>query len=214
LTDRPENLSVREGALHLIARREAPPLKCKNDKRFPDGRSYSSAFISTQNKKSWQAVRIEVRASLPLPAGRSKGLWPAMWLRPDDLGPGEIDILEGIGTGDAGKMPTLQQTIHFEKDGNAAKKSFVLPAGSGVDPTQVHTYAVTMYADRVDWSVDDQVTFSVGNDEVPGIAAFLDRRWFLRVNLAVGGRWPGDPSATTELPADMTVLDVRVLAQR
>lgn len=210
LTDRAQNLSVSDGSLVLTARREQPPLQCgSSDERFPGGREYSSAFISTEGLLTWKHPRVEVRAALPLAPGVSAGLWPAFWMRPEDKSPGELDILEGLGSGDTSPA-TLHQTIHYPQDGRTQQQTHEVDLPDGFDPTQFHTYAMDVRADRVDWSVDGTVTFSVGADQVPDLAATLDKPWFLRLNLAVGGSWPGNPTSATELPASMRVDWVKV----
>lgn len=210
LTDRAQNLSVSDGSLVLTARREQPPLPCgSNDDRFPGGREYSSAFISTEGLLTWTHPRVEVRASLPLAPGISAGLWPAFWMRPEDKSPGELDILEGLGSGDANPA-TLHQTIHYPQGGKTQQKTHEVDLPDGFDPTQFHTYAMDVRADRVDWSVDGAVTFSITADDVPDLAATLDKPWFLRLNLAVGGTWPGSPTSATQLPASMKVDWVKV----
>lgn len=210
LTDRAQNLSVSGGNLVLTARREQPPLPCgSSDDRFPGGRDYSSAFISTEGLLTWKHPRVEVRAALPLAPGVSAGLWPAFWMRPEDKSPGELDILEGLGSGDSSPA-TLHQTIHFPKDGRTAQQTHQVDLPDGFDPTAFHTYAMDVRTDRVDWSVDGVVTYSVDSEQVPDLAALLDKPWFLRVNLAVGGTWPGSPTSSTVLPASMKVDWVKV----
>lgn len=210
LTDRAQNLSVSDGSLVLTALREQPPLPCgTKDDRFPGGRDYSSAFISTEGLLTWRHPRVEVRAALPLAPGVSAGLWPAFWMRPEDKSPGELDILEGLGSGDSSPA-TLHQTIHFPQDGRTQQETHEVDLPDGFDPTQFHTYAMDVRTDRVDWSIDGVVTFSVDADQVPGLVATLDKPWFLRLNLAVGGTWPGSPTSATVLPASMRVDWVKV----
>jgi beta-glucanase (GH16 family) len=40
-----------------------------------------------------------------------------------------------------------------------------------------------------------------------------DHPFFLILNVAIGGRWPGNPDATTEFPQTMLVDYVRVYAR-
>lgn len=212
LMARPENLQLAGGELALTARREAPPLPCgRNDRRFPDGREYSSAMVSTQGLASWRYARIEIRAALPTVPGRSEGLWPALWLRPDDLGPGEIDIMEALGTGtvqtEAGK---IHQTLHFDYSGTHPKISTTPVLPPGFDPTAFHVYAVQMRPELIEWLVDGEVTMTVDPEKAPWVSEVLTSPYFLRMNVAVGGRWPGSPTPATDLPAAMRVDWVRV----
>lgn len=212
LMDRPENVALEDGVLALTARRESPPLACrKTDARFPEGRDYSSGFVSTEDRASWRYARVEVRAALPTEPGTSAGLWPALWMRPDDRGVGEIDIMEALGTGaDRAEAGLIHQTLHYDYTGAKPKVGFVPELPAGFDPTEFHTYAVQTQPGRIDWLVDGKVTFTVDAEKAPWVDEVLASPYFLRMNLAVGGRWPGDPQATTTLPASMRVDWVRV----
>jgi beta-glucanase (GH16 family) len=212
LMDRPDNVVVQDGRLSLVARRETPPLACKkNDPRFPDGREFSSGFVSTQDRASWRYARVEIRAALPTTPGQSAGLWPALWMRPDDLGLGEIDIMEALGTGnDRAEADKIHQTLHYDYDGTKPKVGHVPELPAGFDTTQFHTYAVQTQPGRIDWLVDGEVTWTVDREKAPWVDDVLASPYFLRMNLAVGGRWPGDPDASTALPAAMQVDWVRV----
>jgi beta-glucanase (GH16 family) len=212
LMARPENLALADGELELIARREAPPLPCgRNDRRFPDGRAYSSAMVSTQGLASWTYGRVEIRAALPTTPGSSAGLWPALWMRPVDLGPGEIDIMEALGTGvDRAEAGLIHQTLHYDYSGTHPKVTATPQLPPGFDPTQMHVYAVQLTPDRIEWLVDGEVTLTVDPEKAPWVTEVLGSPYFLRMNLAVGGRWPGSPTAATELPAAMSVDWVRV----
>ncbi|HEU5271045.1 MAG TPA: glycoside hydrolase family 16 protein, partial [Jatrophihabitans sp.] len=115
LMNRPANVRVAGGQLSLTAARESTPLVCgDSDERFPNGRDYSSAMISTKGKASWHEGRFEIRAKLPLTPGSSQGLWPAFWMRPDTgPGDGELDIMEAIGTANPSdpEARTVHQTL-------------------------------------------------------------------------------------------------------
>jgi beta-glucanase (GH16 family) len=212
LMDRPGNVDVGDGVLALTARREAAPLRCgSSDERFPTGRSYSSGFVSTEGLASWRYARVEVRAALPTTTGTSQGLWPALWMRPVDLGNGEIDIMEALGTGaDQAEAGLIHQTLHHDYDGERPKIGVVPELPAGFDPTAFHTYAVQTQPGRIDWLVDGEVTFSVDTERADWVDEILSSPYFLRMNLAVGGRWPGSPDASTRLPAAMRVDWVRV----
>jgi beta-glucanase (GH16 family) len=168
-------------------------------------------MLTTQGIASWNYARIEIRASIPTTPGASQGLWPALWLRPDDLGKGEIDILEALGTGtsrrEAGK---IHQTLHYDYSGTHPQVSTTPALPAGFDPTEFHVYAVQLRPGRLEWLVDGTVTFAVDPGTTPWVDEVLGSPYFLRMNLAVGGRWPGAPTAGTALPASLTVDWVRV----
>jgi beta-glucanase (GH16 family) len=210
LMDRPENVAVSGGVLHLTARREAQGLACgESDTRFPQGRPYSSGMVSTRGRASWTNGRFEIRARLPTTPGRSQGLWPAMWLRPDDGGEGEIDIMEAVGSQSQTPATRVHQTVWSGEAGALTKESTTATLPSGTTDSAFHVYAVEWGQHSLQFTVDGQVTFRRTDHQVPWLAD-VHRAFFLRLNVAVGGRWPGEPSASTALPASMDVDYVRV----
>jgi beta-glucanase (GH16 family) len=217
LMDRPQNIVVAGGQLSLRAVREAAPVKCgADDTRFPQGRSYTSAMISTRGKASWHQGRFEIRAKLPLAAGSSKGLWPAFWMRPVS-GPadGELDVMEAIGSADPQdpEAGSVHQTLWYDEKKTYPKQSHVAPVAGG--PAGVfHTYAVEWRAGQLRWFVDNQLTFHRDRSTAPWIDKAFAGDFFIRLNLAVGGTFPGEPDPATRFPADMAIDWVKVYQWR
>lgn len=214
LKDRPENLQLQGGMLYIRARRESPPLVCNaHDDRFPAGRTYTSAMISTKGKRAWHGGLFEVRAKLPTAPGASRGLWPAFWMRPEVPGPnsGEIDIFEAIGTspGKTTGAEAVHQTF-WAKGIPRGRTTTTVPVDKGGPAEGFHTYGVRWESNRLTWLVDGKVTFSCDTKSVPELAGAMAGKFYMRLNLAVGGNWPGAPQASTKLPAAMTIDWVRV----
>lgn len=202
-----ENVTVSGGNLQITANRFQTPHSCGGqDNRFPNGRDYGSGMLTTKGIASWTYGKIEVRAKLPTNPGRSQGLWPAIWMRPVDGGSGELDIMEAIGTGPGGLASEVSQTAWYDKGGHNTKTSRLTKVPSG-STNAFHTYAVEWTPGHLAWSIDGQVTFEASGAEV---AKDFARPYFLRLNLAVGGKWPGDPTGSTMLPQSMDVDYVRV----
>jgi beta-glucanase (GH16 family) len=167
---------------------------------------YTSARIVThQSDRSTFAQAFgRVEARIKMPAG--KGLWPSFWLLGDNIddvgwpGCGEIDIMEVLGS----KPDEIQQHAHGPGlDMGGATK---LPPGESI--TDWHTYAINWTDDRIDWLVDGRVTSSMTKQQADGGWVF-DHPFFITLNLAVGGGWPGDPDNATVFPATMLVDYVR-----
>jgi len=211
LMDRPQNVSVSGGALHLTARREPQPLSCgPSDARFPRGRGYTSGMLSTRDRASWTSGRFEIRARLPTTPGRSKGLWPALWMRPVDGGNGEIDIMEAIGSDAPQAATSVHQTLWSSGTGPPQKESTTASLPSGTTDSDFHLYGLDWEPHSLTFTVDGRVTFRRTDSQAPWIASTFRRPFFLRLNVAVGGRWPGAPTSSTALPAGMDVDYVRV----
>lgn len=194
-SNRPENIRIEDGVLIIEARNEEYMAW-----------EYTSARIKTHYLQSWTYGRIEARMKLPV---GGKGVWPAFWMLGDNIATarwpncGEIDIMENIGN------PTvIYGSVHGPgySGGNAITKSFVSAVDLSAD---FHIYAVEWEADEIRWYVDDQLYHTLRREQVPGEWVF-DHPFFLILNLAVGGNWPGYPDETTIFPQQLLVDYVRV----
>ena len=213
LMDRPENVRVAGGMLTITARREEQPLTCGDrDRRFPAGRSYTTGFVETRGKAEFQYGRFEVRARLPVAHGSSKGLWPAFWMRPADMTVGEIDVLEGIGSAahEPDRSRRVVHAIHYDYEGThpMQRRTHVIESGSFADG--FHTFAVEWGPTSLRWYVDGRPTYVRTPATTPWFDEAFRRPFFLRLNLAVGGSFPGDPDAQTAFPAEYVIDWVRV----
>jgi beta-glucanase (GH16 family) len=206
-TSRPSNVQQKDGNLVITARKE--------DLTGPDGvpRHYTSARINTKGLFSQAYGRFEARIQLPI----GKGIWPAFWLLGENHetahwpGCGEIDILETIGAPD-----TMYSTLHGPgyngEKGISAK--FPLPAGESVDKA-FHLYAVEWSPNDIRFFFDDHlITHRTPADLPAGTKWVYDHPFYILLNLAVGGYWPGNPDDTTTFPQQMLVDYVRVYKPR
>ena len=131
----------------------------------------------------------EVRARLP----RGKGLWPAVWMLPaDHTWPPEIDVVESIGD-----PRTAYVTAHSKA---VASKSVEVKVGDD----GFHTYAVSWDPQWLKWYLDGVET---ARQATP---ADMHKPMYLIANLAVGGKWPGAPDASTRFPASLDLDFVRI----
>lgn len=198
-TDRPENVRIENGML-VIEAREEPELIA--------GRNYSSARIKTQGLHAWQYGRIEARMKLPY----GQGIWPAFWMLGENINDvgwpaaGEIDILEH-----AGKEPNrIYATIHapgYSGGSEGATSNLLVPTDTLKN--DFHVFAIEWEENEIRWYFDDQQYFKLTPNDVPE-AWIFDHPFFIIINLAVGGRWPGYPDKTTVFPQFLYVDYVRV----
>jgi len=203
-TARPQNVQVRHG--HLII--EAFQEKYTG----PDGvtRDYTSARLKTQTKFSQAYGRFEARIKIP----RGQGLWPAFWLLgvdidrigwPDD---GEIDIMENVG-----KEPSaVHGTIHGPGYSGAGgiSASYSLPHGLRF-ADHFHVFAVEWEPEVIRFYTDGQRYATRTPKDLPGGKKWVfDHPFFIILNVAVGGNWPGNPDSSTVFPQTMLVDYVRV----
>ncbi len=169
---------------------------------------YTSARLNTRGKFEQRYGRFEARIKLP----RGQGLWPAFWMLGNNFGAvrwplcGEIDIMEQIGR----EPRTIHGTIHGPgySGGEGIGKAYTLPT----DFAQAfHVFALEWEPEALRWYVDGVLYQTRTPADLPeGTRWVFDRPFFLILNLAVGGGWPGAPDATTRFPARMLVDYVRV----
>lgn len=153
--------------------------------------TYASGMISSRRSFSQTYGYFEIRARW----SGGKGIWPAFWLLPAKGGwPPEIDVLEAHGD----KPGITYQTLHSRHPVEGTHTAN-LPADDGA----FHTYGMLWQADRISWYVDDQLTAS---EPTP---ADLHQPMFVVANLAIGGKWPGDPDIRTPFPATMEIDYIR-----
>jgi beta-glucanase (GH16 family) len=195
-TARPENVRVDGGMLVIEARKEEY-----------GGRHYTSARIKTEGKMERAYGRYEARMKFP----HGQGVWPAFWL----LGAngkaapwprcGEIDIMENIGR----EPDLIHGTMHGP--GYSGGHGFGAPQKleRGAYSDDFHVYAVEWEPGEVRWYRDGILYHTARPDLVKGDWVF-EHPFFVILDLAVGGGWPGNPDASTPYPQQMLVDYVRV----
>jgi beta-glucanase (GH16 family) len=195
-TDRPENARLEDGFLILEARKEDY-----------GGSEYTSARLKTQGLQAWTYGRIEARLKVPF----GQGIWPAFWMLGTDIDDvgwpmcGEIDIMEHVGFEPTRVYGTLHGPGYSGAHGVGGK--YTLATGTISD--SFHTFAVEWEAEAIRWYIDDTLYLSKTSADVAGRWVY-DHNFFIILNVAVGGKWPGYPNKTTQFPQRMYVDYVRV----
>ncbi len=200
-TDHPRNVSTDgQGHLAITARRED----------F-NGQPYTAARIKTKGRFEFTYGRVEARIKVPV----GQGIWPAFWMLGADIGQvgwpgcGEIDVMEYLGQDVRTSYGTIHGPGHAGDD--SIGDTYQLPAGGFND--DFHVFAVNWQADSIVWTVDGVEYHRVQRDRFPEGARWVyDHDFFMLLNVAVGGRWPGNPDQTTTFPQTMLVDWVRVYA--
>ncbi len=217
-TDRVENAAVAGGVLRINALQEAYT--------GPKGSAaYTSARLLTRGKFDQKLGRFEAR--MKLPAGQ--GIWPAFWMLGSDIGTsgwpgcGEIDVMENIGR-------PAEQSIAYATIHGPDQAGHDYNGGAGIGSRATLTtgrFADDFHTFRVDWEpgiirffVDGAQTVDATTGKPKDLRkadlpagwswVFDDHAFFMILNLAVGGQWPGSPDGTTVFPQTMQVDYVRV----
>jgi beta-glucanase (GH16 family) len=197
-TDASENSYIEENAdgvsaLVIAATEESPG-------------NYRSGKLTTQGLQSFRYGKIDARIKLPT----AQGMWPAFWMLGDNFptigwaGCGEIDIIELVGF----EPDVVHGNIHYVDGGQNY-------ADAEGDPKMInetfdqnyHNFSIEWTPTEIQWFLDEELfkTTSIDND---GLKEF-DRSFYLILNVAVGGNWPGSPDATTTFPQKMYVDYIR-----
>ena len=177
-------------------------------------RNYTSARLKTAAKFEQSYGRFEAR--IKLPAGQ--GIWPAFWMLGADIDSvgwpscGELDIMENIG-----KEPSIVHgSMHGPgySGGTPLTASYTLPNGQPFS-NDFHVFKVEWEVNTVRFYVDDNLFATQTNASMPSGGRWVfDHKFFMLLNVAVGGNWPGAPDASTQFPQSMLVDYVRVYARQ
>jgi uncharacterized protein (TIGR03437 family) len=174
------------------------------------GTAYTSARLKTQGLFGTGPGRVEARIKLPY----SQGIWPAFWMLGSNIATvgwpqcGEIDIMENIG-----KEPAINHgSLHGPgySGANPITATYTLP-GSGKFSDAFHTFAIEWTATSVAFFVDGTNYNTIRSTAIPaGTQWVFNNPFFILLNVAVGGNFPGVPDSTTVFPQDMLIDYVRV----
>jgi beta-glucanase (GH16 family) len=171
---------------------------------------YTSARLNTAGKFSQQYGRFEARIKMP----EGQGVWPAFWLLGENIGTvgwpscGEIDIMENIGRTPDSNYGTTHGPGPGNYPGEGLSGTFNAGAPLGSD---FHVYASEWDGGSVRFYVDGSLFWTVTPSQLPAGASWVwDQPFFVLLNFAVGGNWPGSPDATSSFPQEMVVDYVRV----
>ncbi len=205
-TSRSSNVHEEDGKLVITARRE--PFN------GPDGpHDYTSGRIESQGHFELKYGRIEARIKIP----NGQGIWPAFWMLGTNFDAvgwpncGEIDIMENVGF-----EPSV---VHGSLHGPGYSGSSPL-TGTYTLPDQrrfsdgYHVFAIEWAPHIIRFYVDDVLYETRSTADLPsGSPWAFDHPFFLVLNVAVGGYWPGNPNSTTPFPVNMLIDYVRIYRQ-
>ena len=190
---RAENASVQNGQLVITAKNES----------F-GGYNYTSVRMKTQGKKSWKFGKIEARIKMPA----FQGIWPAFWMLGDNISSvgwpacGEIDVMEHINAENIS-----YGTPHWsDVNGNHASYG----GSTATTVTDYHVYSIEWDTNYIRWFIDGAKFHEIYiGGGINGTGEFQNN-FFILLNMAVGGNWPGFNINNAGFPAAMYVDYVRV----
>ncbi|BES69272.1 hypothetical protein RE428_02900 [Marinobacter nanhaiticus D15-8W] len=161
---------------------------------------YTSTRLISRDKKAFGYGRVEARIKLT----QTQGGWPAFWmLGSQNRWPasGEIDIMEHVNNEGA-----IYGTMHWE-DNTGTLASY--GGSTSADATAWHTYAIERDANEIRWYLDGNLYHVADISGGVNGTNELHNDFYLLLNFAVGGDWPGSPDGTSSFPQRMYVDYVR-----
>jgi beta-glucanase (GH16 family) len=204
-TDRSANARIENGCLIIEAKKESYQTN-----------AYTSARITTQNKKYITYGKVEARISLP--AGQ--GTWPAFWMMPNKSvyggwpRSGEIDIMEHIGS----DPRMISHAVHTQQASGGrcwssrgyyddVENDFHTYAIEWIKEYQSGNDAIIFYVDGVQSALKNQGNYLTGTySDWP-----FDQDFYVILNLAVGGTMGGNvDNRIFDNPVQMKVDYVRI----
>ena len=151
---------------------------------------YTSGRITTQGKSNWKYGRFEIRAKVP----KENGSWPAIWLLSESINEdgwpkcGEIDIMEHIN-----KENIVYGTVHSDQYNHMKENQL----GGKIEIENLdkdfHTFGIEWTENSIIWFLDDNIYYQINKGDYLEGEWPYDQEYFLIMNLAVGGFWPGNP---------------------
>jgi len=187
------NTSVANGVLTITARRQAV-----------GGKQYTSARINTSGKHQFTYGHVEARIQGAL----GQGYWPAFWMLGANIGSigwpacGEIDIMETVNS-----LNTEFGTIHW---GNPGSTHVSYGVNTGMNFPSYNTFAINWDTNAITWLLNGN-SYGAANiqNNINNTGAF-HAPFFIILNYAIGGDWPGNPAANTVFPTNLNIDYVHV----
>ena len=204
-TNSTDNTYVKDG--NLVIR----PVKTVDKKTGKT--SYTSGRVNTRNKVDFKYGKVEVRAKLP----KGQGSWPAIWMMPTDDSLyggwpkcGEIDIMELLGNNPS----KVYQTLHYGKSSTDIQSQGTKTLTKGDFSSGYHIFTVEWNPDNISFFVDNKLTKTINKwytgTEGVGLITYpapFDQTFYVILNVAVGGNWPGNPDDTTDFSKASMLVD-------
>lgn len=205
----PANVTVSNGCLHLIAKKE----QCIE---YPT-KKYTSGMVTTKDKVKVKYGKVEARINLP----KGVGNWPAFWMLSNDNkygawpNSGEIDIMEHVG-----KDVTMHSMACHTKSKNGGNSWQYIDRTCETLEGDFHTYTLE-WVEKYHSGADALIFYRDGKRMIiktqqQNVEESTWQDWpfkedfYIILNLALGGSWGGSVIDDTAMPMDMQIDWVKV----
>lgn len=223
---RPENAKVEDGLLIIEARKHQPILNLGPNNTEA---RYTSSKLKSEGLFDFKYGRVDIRAVV----AKGQGMWSAGWMLGSNHSQvgwpysGEIDIFDTIG-GVKNNIPQegmIVNNMYWNGNGsdtstdyspsninnNGAAEVRINETNEGLTFSNTfHTFSLVWDEEKIEFQLDGETTKTINLVEGSALAETYRNPFYLILNVAVGGAWPGAPDDTTDFPDGMLVDYVRV----
>lgn len=154
---------------------------------------YTSVRMQTQGIFAQKYGMFEARIKIPV----GQGIWPAFWIKGEQS---EIDIIET----NSKKSYQVHSGAHAPGMNHTGTVRLGQPVSAGY-----HVFGAIWNRKGITWTIDGRAYSHVR--AYPGWT--FNTPFYLILEVAVGGTWPGPPDASTPFPSRMSVDWIRVYRQ-
>jgi beta-glucanase (GH16 family) len=168
---------------------------------------FTSARMKTARNIGFMYGRIEARMKLP----QGIGTWPAFWMLGGDL-------LDGVPWPECGEIDIMEYRGDMSDQATSAIHGPTTPPGSGLGTRFLnmtplsdgfHTYAIEWRKNSIDFIVDGRINGSVSSADTGTRGWVYNQKFFLILNLAMGGTYAGEFIDPTLNQAQLSVDYIR-----
>jgi beta-glucanase (GH16 family) len=208
LTGRPQNVYIANSCLNIVAIRETG-VHALNGTLQDANHPWTSGYIDTWQKQGQKYGRWEMRFQLNTHPTGTRGIWPALWMRPATWLPttqdGEIDWMEAYGgpwaaNGDTYRLGSAGYTLWENETSTARKTSdWITPADNTPDLSNgFHTLAFEWIPTSMKTYVDGNLrrTDNIPNSTNPWLSTTPFDPYYVKIQLQVGNKYWGIPDPT------------------
>jgi beta-glucanase (GH16 family) len=168
---------------------------------------FTSARMKTARNVGFMYGRMEARIKMP----EGVGTWPAFWMLGGDL-------LDGVPWPECGEIDIMEYRGDISDRTTSAIHGPTTPPGSGLGAAFMnydslsngyHTYAIEWKKNSISFIVDGRVTGSYNSTDTGTRGWVYNQKFFLILNLAMGGTYAGEFIDPTLNQAQLSVDYIR-----
>ena len=143
---------------------------------------------------------------------KAKGIWPSFWMLWENIEKvgwpkcGEIDLVESINEDDI-----VINNLHWFDDGTKDRDDYV-SENKVTNKDEFHIYELLWEEDYIRIYIDGKQTYIIDIEHIATNA--FTKQFYLILNIAVGGDFPGDDIDDSKFPLELVVDYIEVYQKK